>query len=154
MRQPLLVVFGAFFVLGCVATFIWTSTYERNKNSLGWTDTGRQFNKKRGLQLVLCVAAAVGVFLLVIYGMGLPAGSGRTNELGLILSLISIIWFVFRRDIATYQYQTAMVMARRGRPEPDEEQKQKRAMQALGTAFSVLLFMTGMLLLTLNLVFS
>jgi hypothetical protein len=47
-----------------------------------------------------------------------------------------------------------MLMTGQRRPGHDEEQDQKRATQALGTAFSVLLFITGMLLLTLNFVFS
>lgn len=117
-------------------------------------DTGGPFNKRRGVQLILCVVAAAGIYLLVVYGIGVPPGTGRTSELGLILALVSIIWFVFRRDIAAYQYQIFMLMTGRLRPGHDEEQGQQRAMEALGTAFSVLLFITGMLLLTLNFVFS
>lgn len=154
MREPLLVVFGAFFVVGGIAPFLWLRTLERRASRQGWTEPRRMFDKRRQLQFALCVAAAAGIYLLVIYGLGLPPGTANTNGFGLILLLVSAIWFVFRRDIARYQYQTAMTMFGRGRPEQDEAQRQIKAMESIGTGFSVLLFSTGILLLTLNLVFS
>lgn len=154
MREPLLVLFGALFVVGGIATFLWMRTLERRTSRLGWTDPRGTFDKRRQLQLALCVAAAVGIYLLAIYGLGLPPGTANTNEFGLILLLISAIWFVFRRDIARYQYQISMTMFGRRRPEQDQEQRQINAMESLGTAFSVLLLITGILLLTLNLAFS
>jgi hypothetical protein len=154
MREPLLVVFGAFIVVGSLATLLWLLSFERRKSRLGWADAGGTFDKRRRLELALCVVAAVGIFVLVMYGLGLPPGSGRTNELGLILLLVSLVWFVFRRDMARYQYQISMAMFGRHRPDQDQEQRQIRATEFLGTAFSVLLFITGILLLTLNLAFS
>lgn len=154
MREPLLVVFGALFVVGGIATFLWIRTLERRASRQGWTDPRRMFDKRRRLQLAVCVAAAAGIYLLAIYGLGLPPGTANTNGLGLVLLLVSAIWFVFRRDIARYQYQIAMTMFGRGRPEQDEVQRQIKAMESIGTGFSVLLFSTGILLLTLNLVFS
>jgi hypothetical protein len=154
MREPLLVVFGAFFVVGGIATVLWIRTLERRTSRLGWADPRGTFDKRRQLQLALCVAVAVGIYLLTIHGLGLPPGTANTNEFGLMLLLISAIWFVFRRDIARYQYQISMTMFGRRRPEQDQEHRQVNAMQSLGTAFSVLLFITGILLLTLNLVFS
>ncbi|MET3176595.1 UNVERIFIED_ORG: hypothetical protein ABIB52_004470 [Arthrobacter sp. UYCu721] len=68
--------------------------------------------------------------------------------------LVSMVWPVFRRDIARYQYQISMTMFGRHRPEQDQEQDQIRAMESVGIAFSVLLFLAGLLLLTLNLAFS
>jgi hypothetical protein len=154
MREPLVVVFGAFFVVGGIATFLWMRTLDRRASHQGWTDPRQTFDKRRRLQLALCVAAAVGIYLLAIYGLGLPPGTANTNGFGLILLLISAIWFVFRSDIARYQYQIAMTMLGRPPPEQDEAQRQIRAMESLGTGFSVLLFSTGILLLTLNLAFS
>lgn len=154
MREPLLVAVGAFFVVGSVATLLWMLTFERRKRRLGWAEAGGTFDKRRQVELALCVAAAVGIFVLVMYGLGLPSGPGRTSELGLILLLASLIWFVFRRDIARYQYQISMTMFGRHRPEHEQEQRQIRAAQSLGTAFSVLLFVAGILLLILNLAFS
>ena len=154
MREPLLVVFGAFFVVGGVATFLWIRTLERRASRQGWTDPRRMFDNRRRLQLALCVAAAAGIYLLAIYGFGLPPGTANTNGFGLILLLVSAIWFVFRRDIARYQYQTAMTMFGRGRPEQDEAERQIKAMESIGVGFSVLLFATGILLIALNLVFS
>jgi hypothetical protein len=154
MREPLLVVFGAFFVVGGIATFLWIRTLERRATRQGWTDPRRTFDKRRRLQLALCVAAAAGIYLLAIYGLGLPSGTANTNGLALILLLVSAIWFVFRRDIALYQYQIAMMMFGRGRPEQGETQRQIKAMESIGTGFSVLLFSAGILLLTLNLGFS
>lgn len=154
MREPLLVVFGSFFVVGAIATFLWIRTLERRASRQGWTDPRRMFDKRRRLQLALCVAAAVGIYLLAIYGLGLPPGTANTNGFGLILLLISAIWFLFRRDIARYQYQIAMTMFGRPRPEQDEARRQIKAMESLGTGFTVLLSSTGILLLTLNLVFS
>jgi hypothetical protein len=154
MREPLLVVFGAVFVVGGMATFLWMRTLERRASRQGWTDPRQTFSKRRRVQLALCVAAAAGVYLLAIYGLGLPPGTANTNGFGLFLLLVSAIWFVFRRDIARFQYQIAMTMLGRRRPEQDEAHRQIRAMESIGTGFSVLLFSVGILLLTLNLVFS
>jgi hypothetical protein len=154
MREPLLVIFGALFVVGGIATFLWMRTLERRTSRLGWTDPRGTFDKRRKFQLASCVAAGVGIFVVAKYGLRLPPGTANTNQLGLILLLISAIWFVFRRDIARYQYQISMTMFGRRRPEQDQEQRQIGAMESLGTAFSVLLFITGILLLTLNLAFS
>jgi hypothetical protein len=83
-----------------------------------------------------------------------PGARGRTSELGLILILVSIVWAVFRRDIAGYQYQIAMTMFGKLRPEQEQEQLHIRAIESVGIAFSVLLCLTGISLLTLNLAFS
>ena len=91
--------------------------------------------------------------MTVTYGLGLPAGAGRTGELGLILILISVIWVIFRKNIARYQYQIAMTMFGKLRPEQDQEQNQIRAIEFFGIAFTVLLFVTGILLLALNFAF-
>jgi hypothetical protein len=133
---------------------LWTRTFERRKNRLGWAEKGGTFGKRRQIQLAACVAAAIGTFVTVTYGLGLPPGAGRTSELGLILILIPIVWVVFRKDIARYQYQIAMMMFGKLRPEQVQEQHQIRAMESVGIAFSVLFFITGILLLTLNLAFS
>lgn len=47
-----------------------------------------------------------------------------------------------------------MTMLNRHRPDQDEAQRQIKAMEPLGTGFSILLLSTGILLLTLSLVFS
>lgn len=154
MREPFLVVFGAFFVVGGMATFLWMRTLERRESHRGWTDPRQTFEKRRRLQLALCVAAAAGVYLLATYGLGLPPGTANTNGFGLVLLLVSAIWFVFRRDIARYQYQIAMTKFGRRRPEQEEARRQIKAIESIGTGFSVLLFFVGILLLTLNLVFS
>ena len=154
MREPLLVVFGAFFVVGGIGTLLWIRTLERRASRQGRTDPRRMFGKRRRLQFALCAAAAAAIYLLAIYRFGLPPGAANTNGFGLILLLVSAIWFVFRRDIARYQYQIAMTMFGRGRPEQDEAQRQMKAVESIGTGFSVLLFSTGILLITLNLVFS
>lgn len=154
MREPLLVALGLFFVIGGIGTFLWLRTLERRTSQLGWTDPRQAFKKRRKVQFALCVAAAAGVYLLAIYGIGLTAGTANTNGFGLVLLLISAIWFTFRRDIARYQYQTIMTMINRRRPEQDEAQRQVKAMESVGIGFSVLLFSTGILLLTLNLVFA
>lgn len=154
MREPWLFAFGAVFVIGSVSTLLWTRNFERRKNRLGWAENGETFGKRHQIQLAACVAAAIGTFVTVAYGLGLPPGAGRTGELGLILILIPIIWVVFRKDIARYQYQIAMTMFGKLRPEQDQEQHQIRAMESFGIAFSVLLFITGIVLLTLNLAFS
>ncbi|WP_104045547.1 hypothetical protein [Arthrobacter sp. ZGTC412] len=148
MREPLLVALGLFFVVGGIGTFLWMRTLERRTSQLGWTDPRQAFNKRRRVQFALCVAAAAGVYLLAVDRIGLH------NGFGLVLLLVSAIWFTFRRDIARYQYQTIMTMFNRRRPEPDEAQRQVKAMESLGIGFSVLLFSTGILLLTLNLVFA
>ncbi|WP_251043440.1 hypothetical protein [Arthrobacter sp. ISL-48] len=112
------------------------------------------FDKRRRIQFAVSVAAAAGIYLLAVYALELSTGTANTNGFGLVLLLVSAIWFTFRKDIARYQYQTIMAMFNRNRPEQDEEQRQVKAMESLGTGFSVLLFSTGVLLLTLNLVFS
>jgi uncharacterized membrane protein len=154
MREPWLFFFGAVFVIGSVSTLFWTRNFERRKNRLGWAEKGETFGKRRQIQLAACIAAAIGTFMTVTYGLGLPPGAGRTGELGLILILISIIWVVFRKEIARYQYQIAMTMCGKLRPEQDQEQHQIRAMESVGIAFSFLLFITGILLLALKLAFS
>jgi hypothetical protein len=155
MREPFLVTFGAFFVAGAVATLVWMRAFERRKYRMGWVESGDETSRKRRLfQFLLCVAAAADIFVAVIFGLGLQPGRGRTNELGLIFLLVSIVWFVFRRDIARYQYQIAMTMFGRPRPEPDEYQRQLRAAELIGIAFSGLLFSAGALLLALNGAFS
>jgi hypothetical protein len=154
MREPWLFVFGAVFVIGSVSTLLWTRTFERRKNRLGWSEKGETFGKRRQIQLAACIAAAIGTFVTVTYGLGLPPRAGRTGELGLILILISIIWVVFRRDIARYQFQIAMTMFGKLRPEQEQEQHQVRTMESVGIAFGVLLSITGILFLTLDLAFS
>ncbi len=103
---------------------------------------------------MMCVVAAVGIFVLVRYGLGLPPGAGRTNELGLIFLLVSMVWLLFRKNIARYQYQISMSMFGRHRPGPDQQQLQERGMELAGIAFSILLFIGGIILLALNLAFS
>lgn len=154
MREPLLVVFGAFFLVGGVATFLWIRALERTASRQGWTNPRQMFDKRCRLQLALCVAAAAGIYLIAIYGFGLPPGTANTNGLGLVLLLVSAIWLVFRRDIARYQHQIAMTMSGRGWPEQDEAERQVKAMESIGVGFSVLLFSNGILLIALNLVFS
>jgi hypothetical protein len=154
MRELLLVTLGVFFVVGGIGTFLWMRTLERRTSHLGWTDPRQAFDKRRRIQFAVSVAAAAGIYLLAIYGLELFTGTASTNGFGLVLLLVSAIWFTFRKDIARYQYQTIMTMFNRNRPEEDEEQRQVKAMESLGTGFSVLLFSTGILLLTLNLVFS
>ncbi|MDQ0075899.1 hypothetical protein [Arthrobacter oryzae] len=95
MREPWLFFFGAVFVIGSVSTLFWTRNFERRKNRLGWAEKGETFGKRRQIQLAACIAAAIGTFMTVTYGIGLPPGAGRTGELGLILFLISIIFGSF-----------------------------------------------------------
>lgn len=154
MRELLIVTLGLFFVVGGIGTFLWLRTLERRTSRLGWTDPHQAFDKRRLLQFALCVAAAAGIYLLVMYVSRLSPGTAEINGFGLVLLLVSAIWFMFRRDIARYQYQTAMTMLNRQRPEQDEAQRQIKAMESLGIGFSILLSSTGILLLTLSLVFS
>ena len=153
MREPWLFVFGAVFVTGSVSTLLWTRNFGRTKNRLGWAEKSETFGKRRQIQLAACISAAIGTFVTVTYGLGLPAGAGRTGELGLILILISVIWVIFRKNIARYQYQIAMTMLGKLRPEQDQEQHQIRAIGFFGIAFTVLLFVTGILFLALNFAF-
>jgi hypothetical protein len=154
MRELWLFIFGAVFLLGAVSTLVMMRTFGSRSNRLGWTEEDEKFGKRRQLQLVAVIVAAIGIFISVAYGIGLPPGAGRTSEFGLVLILISIIWAIFRRDIARYQYRIAMTMFGRRRPAHEQEQHQSGAMKSIGTAFSVLLFITGVVLLTLNLAFS
>ncbi|TDT75741.1 hypothetical protein DFO47_11184 [Arthrobacter sp. AG258] len=154
MRELLMVTFGLFFVAGGIGTFLWMRTLERRTSHLGWKDPRQAFDKRRLLQFALCMAAATGIYLLAMYVPELFPGTAEINGFGLVLLLVSVIWFMFRGDIAQYQYQTVMTMLNRPRPEQDEAQRQIKAMESLGTGFSILLFSTGMLLLTLSLVFS
>jgi hypothetical protein len=154
MRELLIMALGLFFVVGGIGTFLWMRTLERRTSRLGWTDPRQAFDKRRLLQFALCVAAATGIYLLAMYVPGLSPGTAEINGFGLVLLLVSAIWFMFRRDIARYQYQTVMTMLNRHRPEQDEAQGQIKAMESLGTGFSILLFSTGILLLTVSLVFS
>ncbi|MFF1254917.1 hypothetical protein ACFVYC_20815 [Pseudarthrobacter sp. NPDC058329] len=153
MREPWLFIFGAIFVIGALSTLGYLRTIDRRTKRLGWEEANQKFDKRRKLQLAAWIAAAVGTFLTVTYGLGMPPGTGRTSELGLVLILISVVWTVFRRDIARYQYQVVMMMFGRHRPEQEQEQQQIGAMELGGVAFSVLLFITGSLLMALNLVF-
>ena len=154
MREPWLFVFGAVFATGAVATLLLLRTFDRRANRLGWREEDEEFGKRRRLQFAACIAGAIGIFMTVAYGLGIPSGAGRTSEFGLVLILISAIWALFRKDIARYQYRTVMTMFGRSRPEHEQEQHQVRAMESLGIAFSVLLFITGTILLTFNLTFS
>lgn len=154
MRELLVVAIGLVFVIGGIGTFLWLRTLERRTIHLGWTGPRQAFDKRRRIQLAVCVAAAAGIYLLAVYGLGLPAGTANTNGFGLVLLLVSSVWLTFRKDIARYQYQIVMTMFNRNRPEQDEAQRQVKAMESLGTGFSVLLFSTGILLLALNLAFS
>jgi hypothetical protein len=154
MRELLLVTLGVFFVVGGIGTFLWMRTLERRTSPLGWTDPRQAFDKRRRIQFAVSVAAAAGIYLLAVYGLQLFKGTASPDGFGLVLLLVSAIWFTFRKDIARYQYQTIMTMFNRNRPEEDEEQRQVKAMESLGIGFSVLLFSTGILLLTLNLVLS
>lgn len=154
MREPWLFVFGAVFATGAVATLLLLRTFDRRANRLGWREEDEDFGKRRRLQFAACIAAAICIFMTVAYGLGMSSGIGRTSEFGLVLILISAIWALFRKDIARYQYRTVMTMFGRSRPEHEQEQHQVRAMESLGIAFSVLLFITGTMLLTLNLTFS
>lgn len=154
MRELWLFVVGAIVVLGSILTLVWMRTFEPRTNQLGWADKSGPFGKRRWLQFIACVATAIGVFVAVTYGIGMPPGPGRTSELGLVFILISIVWVIFRRDIAAYQYQIAMTMFNKLRPEQEQEQLQLKAVETLGIVFSVLLFVAGILLLTLNLTFS
>lgn len=145
MREPWLFVFGAAFGIGAMTTLLLLRTFDRRANRLGWREEDEDFAKRRRLQFAACIAAAIGIFMTVAYGLGMPSGAGRASEFGLAL---------FRKDIARYQYRTVMTMFGRSRPEHEQEQHQVRAMESLGIAFSVLLFITGTVLLTLNLAFS
>lgn len=113
MRELWIFVLGVVMVLGSILTLVWIRTFERRTNKLGWADKSGPFGKQRRLQFGACVAAAIGAFVTVTYGLGMPPGAGRTSELGLIFILISIVWIIFRRDIAGYQYQIAMTMFNR-----------------------------------------
>ncbi|WP_461186771.1 hypothetical protein [Arthrobacter sp. Z4-13] len=154
MRELLIVAFSLFFVVGCIATFLWIRTLERRTSHLGWTDPRQAIGKRRQIQFALCVAAAAGIYLLAAYGPLRLPGTAGVNGAGLVLLLVSTVWFIFRRDIAQYQYQTVMAMFNRNRPEQDEAQRQVKAMESLGIGFSILLFSTGILLITLSTVFS
>lgn len=149
MRELWIFVFGVVMMLGSILTLVWIRTFDRRTNKLGWADKNGPFGKQRRLQFGACVTAAIGAFLTVTYGLGMPPGAGRTSELGLVFIPISIVWIIFRRDIAGYQYQIAMTMF--NKPQPEQEQLQTRAMETLGIAFSVLLIIAGILLLILNL---
>lgn len=133
MREALMVTLGLFFVVGGIGTLLWIRTLDRRTSDLGWTDPRQAFDKRRRLQFALCVAAATGIYLLAIYVLGLSSGTAEINGFGLVLLLVSAVWFMFRRDIARYQYQTVMTMLNRHRPEQDEAQRQIKAMESLGT---------------------
>ncbi|MDQ0690949.1 hypothetical protein [Arthrobacter sp. W4I7] len=153
MREPWLFIFGAVFVTGAMSTLQYLRTVDRRTKRLGWEEAKEKFDKRRHLQFAACIAAGIGIFVTVAYWLGLPAGAGRTSELALVLILVSVVWAIFRRDIARYQYRVAMTMFGRRRPEQEQEQHQIGAMESVGVAFSALLFITGILLLALNLAF-
>lgn len=154
MRELLIVALGLFFVVGCIATFLWIRTVERRTSHLGWTDPRQAFAKRRLIQFALCVAAAAAIYLLAVYGPLRFPGAAEVSVAGLVAVLVSTVWFIFRRDIAQYQYQTVMTMFNRNRPEEEEAQRQIKAMEALGIGFSILFFSAGILLIALSIAFS
>lgn len=151
MRELLLVSLGLIFIVGGVGAFRWVRRFERRTADLGWEDPRQVFGKRRWIQLVASVATAAGVYVVAVQGLGL-VGAANSSGLGLVFLLISLIWFAFRKDIARYQYQIVMTMVSRNLPEREEAQQQEKAMEYLGTGFSVLLFSAGVLLLILNFV--
>ncbi|KQQ96373.1 hypothetical protein ASF72_01555 [Arthrobacter sp. Leaf141] len=154
MRELLMVAFGLFFVGGCVATFLWIRTVERRTSQLGWTDSRPAFGQRRLIQFALCVAAAAGIYWLAVYGPLRILGAAEASAAGLVAVLLSAVWFIFRRDIAQYQYQIVMTMFNRNRPEEGEAQRQIKAMEALGIGFCILFFSAGILLIALSIAFS
>lgn len=82
MREPWLFVFGVVFVIGSVSTLLWTRNFERRKNQLGWSEKRETFGKRRQTQLAACIAAAIGTFVTVTYGLGLPRAPGGLANSG------------------------------------------------------------------------
>lgn len=154
MRELLIEALSLFFVVGCIATFLWIRTIERRTSQLGWTDPRQAFGKRRLIQFALCVAAAAGTYLLAVSGPLRFPGTAEVNVAGLVAVLVSTVWFLFRRDIAQYRYQTVMTMFNRNRPEKEEAQRQIKAMAALGTGFYISFFSAGILLIALSIAFS
>lgn len=149
MRELLMVALGLFFVGGCIATFLWFRTVKRRTRHLGWPDPRQAFGQRRLVQFALCVAAAVGIYWLAVHGPLRVPGAAAASAAGLGAVLLSMVWFIFRRDIAQYQYQTVMTMFNRDQPEEDEAQQQIKAMEFLGIGFCILFSSAGILLIAL-----
>lgn len=58
---------------------------------------------------LLSIVQLAGLDLAAVYGIGAPspAGSGTTAELGIAMMLLAVVWFLFRDEVARFQFSAA-----------------------------------------------
>lgn len=70
--------------------------------------------------------------------------------LGLVFIGVGVVWLIFRKWIAAYQYRITLEMLRRTR-EPNEDRV--KAFEQAGSLFAVLLVAAGSALVLLHVIF-
>ncbi|MEO5318871.1 hypothetical protein PV761_09860 [Arthrobacter sp. CC3] len=99
-----------------------------------------------------CVAvAAAGLDVAVVYGIGTSpsAGSGITVELGFVMMVLAVVWFIFRQEVLSYQLRIAAALYETAVP---AEPEQVRAAEAVGSFLRLVLFLPGLFVVLAKLI--
>ncbi|MDQ0867367.1 hypothetical protein [Arthrobacter globiformis] len=77
------------------------------------------------------------------------AGSGITVELGFAMTVLAVVWFIFRHEVLIYQLRIAAVLYdARGPADPE----QVRAAEAVGRFLRLVLFLPGLFIVLAKLI--
>lgn len=146
-------------VLVAAAIALWTLLNRTNRSAARAPRTGSLPRSQTQAaapalrwQLVGCAAlAAAGLDVAAIHGIGAksPAQSGITAELGFAMMLLTVVWFLFRDEVARFQLKLAAAVFDLRTP---ADHGQVRAAETVGALLRLMLFLLGLFIVLVRLI--